>query len=31
VVKGLQEQYAAHVLAIQASGKHETWVDAVFV
>ena len=31
VVKELQRQHSCHVLALQASGKHEDWVDHVFM
>ena len=31
VVKQLQQKHACHVLALQASGKHEDWVDHVFM
>ena len=31
VMKVVKGQYTCHVLAIQAAGKHEDWVDSVFV
>lgn len=31
VVQQLQQQLGCHVLALQAAGKHEGWVDHVFV
>mmetsp|Transcript_26866 Transcript_26866/g.72549 ORF Transcript_26866/g.72549 Transcript_26866/m.72549 type:complete len:235 (+) Transcript_26866:64-768(+) len=31
VVKTLQQKHKCHVLALQASGKHEDWVDHVFI
>lgn len=31
VMKAVKVKYSCHVLAMQAAGKHEDWVDHVFM